>query len=533
VLTAGTAPKVAALTFLLAFGLAYGGLRSLSARRLRRRRRSEEPVAPVGRAAAPAYAVTAMADAPDAVVSWAPMLAPGGAVALRQAPRAPTLPRMAAADGAWPRTTRVLPWMMAGFLAILWLVPFDSLKLGIPSPIDLNIDRLVLPVIAGVWALSLALGGRGAPRLRGTKIHAAVGVLVTISFLSVILDASTLSQNLELDTCVKKLPLLLSYASIFVMMASVVRRDEVAAFMKLILGLAVLCALGMVIEKHLYHNLFFEWTQKVLPSIFKIATTSSGYDTEGRRMVHGPTQHPLVAASMLSLAFPIAVLGLVEARRTSRRIVYCLAGGILLLGVLSTQRKTGLIAPMASLVTLASFRRRELLRLAPLAVVGLVVLLIASPGLVEPVVNQFRPDRLGAANTVSDRASDYDAIRPDVGSHVALGRGFGSYQPIGHRILDSQLLVQLIETGVLGVAALFVLAASVLVCARRTIHSRHPTLAAPALVGASAGVVFLVLAMLYDSLSYPQLPYIFLCLAALVAVIVKPPDDISEPASAS
>jgi hypothetical protein len=529
VLTGGTSVKVAGLAFLLAFSLAYAALRLLVVRRFGRRPEPDEE--PALETAGPAPVVPAgalwMASARRATLLGAvPVLDPGGAIVLGEAPPAAQRRRARlGGDGAWPHTTRVLPWMLAAFMAMLWLVPFDSLQLDIPSPIDLKLDRIVLPFIIGTWVLVMALGGRGAPRLRGTKIHAAVAFFVTIAFLSVILDASALSQTLELDTSLKKLPLLLSYSSIFVVMASVIRRDEVAAFVKYTLVLAVICALGMVYEDHTFHNVFFDWSEKVLPNVFKVMVSSSGWDTEGRRMVHGPTAHPLVAASMLSLAFPIAVLGVVDARRASRRFLYGLAGGILLLGVLNTQRKTGLIAPVASIATLACFRRRELLRLAPLAVVGLVALVIVAPGSVDPVVEQFRPSHLGGANTVSDRASDYDAIRPDVWTHVALGRGYGSYQPVGHRILDSEFLVRLVEMGVLGLAALFLLGAAVVAAARRTIHSRHPTLASPALVGASAGVVFLVLALLFDSLAYPQLPYIFLSVAALTAVIVKSPDD--------
>ena len=37
-------------------------------------------------------------------------------------------------DDAWPHTTRLLPWAFAVFLAVLWLVPFDSIELLVPSP---------------------------------------------------------------------------------------------------------------------------------------------------------------------------------------------------------------------------------------------------------------------------------------------------------------------------------------------------------------------------------------------------------------
>ena len=49
------------------------------------------------------------------------------------------------------------------------------------------------------------------------------------------------------------------------MIASVVRREEVAAFLKFTLVLAVICALGMIWEDQLDQNLFFDWSDKLPP----------------------------------------------------------------------------------------------------------------------------------------------------------------------------------------------------------------------------------------------------------------------------
>jgi 4-amino-4-deoxy-L-arabinose transferase-like glycosyltransferase len=227
---------------------------------------------------------------------------------------------------------------------------------------------------------------------------------------------------------------------------------------------------------------------------------------------------------MLAMAVPIAIVRLLHADRPRSRIAYGLAGCVLMVGILATQRKTGIVAPLAGVLTLAYFRRRELLKLAPVAVVMLVALLIVSPRTISPVVEQFSPNRLGA-ETVSDRASDYDAIRPDVWTHIAFGRGFGSYQPLGHRILDSEILLRTIEMGVLGLAAFFILGGSVVAHVRSTIASRHPEWETPALASAAAAVIFLVVAFLFDEMSYPQVTYIFLCFAAFAAAIHKPQED--------
>ena len=149
--------EVAALTFLLAFAVACAALFGLAMRRGAFRaagRTSAERRSAGSVAASPRRAtVTAAVARASGTLSWpVPVVEPGGVVSLRPASRAVAAPRTAAGDGDWPRTTRVLPWMLAVFMAMLWLVPFDSIQLAVPSPIDLQLDRLVLPVVAGTWA---------------------------------------------------------------------------------------------------------------------------------------------------------------------------------------------------------------------------------------------------------------------------------------------------------------------------------------------------------------------------------------------
>ena len=262
----------------------------------------------------------------------------------------------------------------------------------------------------------------------------------------------------------------------------------------------------------------------MLPGIFSLDLTGSGVDAAGRRVTHGPADHPLVAVAMLSMALPIAVLGFIQSKRVRGRILYGLATCVLVLAVLATQRKTGVVAPIAGVLTLAYFRRRDFLRVVPIAAVLLVAAVIVSPSTVTPVIDQFKRDQLGRATTVIDRTSDYDAVRPDVWTHVALGRGYGSYLPLGHRILDSQILMTTIDMGVLGLVAFLLLGVSVVASARPLIGAQHLDWAPSALAGAAAAVTFLVIATMFDMMSYPQVPYIFMTFAALVAVLVTPPD---------
>ena len=67
---------------------------------------------------------------------------------------------------------------LAGFIALIWLVPFNTLTLSVSLPIDLSLDRIMVPVVAISWALALMAHSTVAPRLRLTWIHAALGVFL-------------------------------------------------------------------------------------------------------------------------------------------------------------------------------------------------------------------------------------------------------------------------------------------------------------------------------------------------------------------
>ena len=435
-------------------------------------------------------------------------------------PRARAKPE-ADVDDDWPRTTRVLPWMVAGLMAMVWLTPFNQMQLGGGgAPIDLKLDRLVLPVVVVIWVLALTAGGRAAPRLRFTWIHGALGALVAIGFVSVVLDARYLNHVLELDLAVKKLPLLLSYLVLFVITASSVRGTEVRAFLNYTLLLGALCGLGLIVEYRLHQNLFYDVSGILFPFFQMDDSLAGSVDSIGRFQVHGPAEPGVEAVGMLAMALPIAMVGFMSSKETRAKVLYGIAACALVAGMFATFRKTALLAPVSVVLTLAYFRRRELLKLAPLAMVLVVVVSALSPGAMGSTVSQFfRSDRT-QIGTVSDRTADYDAIRPDLWSNLAFGRGWGTYNHESYRILDSEILHRTVETGVLGLLAFLLTPLSVLLCARATIARRDPRWAPLAVIGTASAVCFLTISTLYDSLSFPHATYVFLYMAGLVAALI-------------
>jgi len=428
--------------------------------------------------------------------------------------------------GAWPHTTRVMPWLIALFMVILWLVPFNVIQLGVSLPFDAKLDRLVLPALFLVWILALAIGGPESPRMRLTLIHVGIFGFMAVVGIGVLVNAHALNHQLEFELAVKKITLLLSYVMFFVIVASSVRRSEVPNFLRYMLWLAVIAAVGIIWEYRFEYNPFYDIAGKLLGAVFEVGQPTGGnIDDIGRHLTRGPADHPLEAVGMMTMALPVALVGILGGDR-KKQILYTLAACVLLAAAISTYRKSALLAPLSVCLTIAYFRRGDLLKLAPLGVLGLGAVHTLSPGALGAIVFQLKPSRLGVS-TVSDRASDYDAVRPDVWTHLLWGRGYGTYDHNAYRVLDSEVLGRLVDTGVIGLLALFAMLLFIVFAARATIRSKHPVWSPPALAIAAAAVAFLVLAFLFDITSFPHDPYILMSLAGFLAVLVSsdPSDD--------
>ncbi|HEY2654775.1 MAG TPA: O-antigen ligase family protein [Solirubrobacteraceae bacterium] len=457
---------------------------------------------------------------------WLPIRRPWRSRKPDPPPSGRTLRVISARSAAdWPRTTRLMPWTIALFIAMIWLTPFDRIQLTASGPVNMTLDRLLLPVIAVMWLLARAAGPAARPRVRITKMHVAIAVYVAIALLSVVLDARYINHTGDFMLSIKKLPLLVTYVLLFVLVASSVRRTEVPAFLKYTLVLAVLCGIEVIYEYHFKENLFIVWTQRLIHSPFELTSASDGAelsDSLGRAWVVGPTNYGVELIAMMSTILPVPILGILGTKSRGKQLLYSLAIIVLVSAMFATQRKSALVLPAAVVLMLLYYRRRQLIALAPLAMIMLVMVALISPGIIHGLISQYTAPGSAHVATVSDRTADYDAVRPDVWSHLMFGRGFGSYDPLTYRVLDSEILGPLVETGVFGLLAYLMIGVSLILFARKPAASREPRLSTAALVGVAAGICMLVASVLYDYLGFPHGAYTFLYVAGLAVAAIRP-----------
>lgn len=439
-----------------------------------------------------------------------------------------------AAD-AWPRTRRPLPWLVAAFLAAIFLTPVDAIHPKISLPFSPDLDRFLVALIVAVWAVGGLLSRRrDVVRLRSRGWAAGMIAFLLVAVASIAVNVDRITNLGEWDVAQKRLAVLVALAALFAIVSLTLRVTELRPFAALIVVLATITALGTIYEKRTGDNVFYETSAKVLSPVASVDPSPTEIDPDenrGRPTITGPTRHGLSVTSILSMALPFAVVLAAVAASTRRRLLWMAAASIIITGALITQRKSGAVIPAFVLLALFVLRPRQLLRLAPFGVVALALALAIAPGVFSTIQEFGHGD---SRSSTKGRTSDYPAIVPDLLSHPLLGRGYGtldSARSDTYRILDNEYLGQVYQVGALGLIAFLAMIVTPLFVVRSVLRSDHPLRGPPALAAGAGCLAFGVASALYDILTFPQAPYLFLFMAAVCvcAASVEVPTDEPEP----
>lgn len=430
--------------------------------------------------------------------------------------------------GLWPRTGRLMPWTVAAFIAMIYLVPFDAIQLPVPLPVDPKLDRFFV-IGALVVFLAIVFAGPRQLRLRSVPFGVLILLFVGIAIASALLNIAPLMNLSEGTLALKKVFLLVCNAIVFYIVASSVKPREVPRFALLIAGLATLTAIGTIIQYRSGVNWFYRLARDVLPGAVSVAPppVHAAYD---RPAVTGPTGHGLADVAILAVGFLFALVFAIGAGTARRKTIGFLAAGLILIGAFSTLRKTGIVAPAVGVLLVVLMRPRSLKYLAPLAVGFALATSVLAPGAIANLREQVTGHSSESAMSIDGRTSDYAAVWPDVLHHPLLGRGFGTYDPFKYRILDNQILLLLVEVGVVGLLAyLAVIFYATYVGCRAARCLTDARARSFALAVAAISVAFFIVQLLFDALSFPQVPYIFFIVLGLLAALVVGTGRIVSP----
>ncbi len=414
---------------------------------------------------------------------------------------------------------------------MVFFVPIDQTTLKVNLPFDSYIDRIVVILMILAWAL---LGGdqRTFARSRRSKLYvSAAGFFLVVAIASLLLDSARVINLNEWTIAQKQFALIASFFALGWFALTALRFEDLPGMASLLIGLATIMAIGIMVERRTGYNVFYSLSGTILSPIAHVNPPSTNVNlalsTDDRLTIDGPTSTGLAATAMLAMVLPFALVRLFNAPTRASWRRNALASLLIMSAAMATDKKSSLLVPLIVVIYLGFHYPRKMARLAPLAIVLLGFVHIASPGALGTLLN---PAQWFGSNSTVHRQGDLSAIMPDVLAHPVFGRGLGSIdvtQPSQFRILDDQLLGVLWQVGVVGLAAYVWMIISPIVAARRARRSPEETYALLAVAASAGCIAYLVVNGLFDALAFDQVPYLFFVIAAFCTVLSGGP--VSDP----
>lgn len=179
--------------------------------------------------------------------------------------------------------------------------------------------------------------------------------------------------------------------------------------------------------------------------------------------------HPIEMAVVMAALLPLAL----HVGFFSKRLIGWLPTLLIGVSTLMTVSRSGIVvAAVAMLVLFIGWDNRR--RLLPILAAPAIVVVgpIVLPGLLGTIRSLFT--NLGDDPSITGRTDDYELVARLVAEQPLFGRGLFTFVPMVYRTIDNQMLVLLLELGILGTLAFLVL---VLVAFNRGIvtHRRAET----------------------------------------------------------
>jgi len=227
----------------------------------------------------------------------------------------------------------------------------------------------------------------------------------------------------------------------------------------------------------------------------------------------GTATHPIEFGVVLTMLLPLAVhVALSDTSR--RRSVRWFPIAAMALAVPISVSRSAIVCTFVALAVLLPALSRQARRVTYVCTgVALVVVYVAVPGMLGALLKLFT--RVGSDDSASSRTNSYALATQFFENNPLFGRGFRTFLP-EYRILDNQYLVTLIETGLVGIAALLGLLGTAAFLAWRARgrgadpHTRR--LAQALLASVAAGAASLAL---FDGLSFPMAAGVLMLLVGL------------------
>ena len=313
-------------------------------------------------------------------------------------------------------------------------------------------------VLVGVFALALWVAGKLVGRAFSWGRHpigTSIFLFVGTAFVGYLAGQLRVLTSFEAKAADRKMLLLLAVVGVALMLADGVKS---IARVRLVVGMIVLGGTIMASVGIVQFTTGNDIAAELKPPGFTADTQNLEFiaQRDGYRRVSGTAMHAIEFGVASAMILPLAIHLAMTAQAFWARRLAVIAALLLAVAIpMSVSRSAFLAVGVIALTMLPFWPARVKWRVIAGAVAAIVVLTIASPGLIADVGSRF-------TNTSSDvsvqgRTSDYGPIFDFVAQSPWIGRGYGTFDAQQYFHVDNQYLITLVETGIIGTAGLLVL----------------------------------------------------------------------------
>jgi hypothetical protein len=435
--------------------------------------------------------------------------------------------------------TAVIPWeyLIGAVILVVLFVPIKRYEFVVDLPFDLELYRMVLALVIGLWVLALLADRRMT--LRGSFLDKPLALFLIAILGSIfsnlprlvetktrILLGSPFAREELAGDVLKKVLFLLSFYLMFYLIVSVVRTEgSILRVLRVLVAGSAIVGLFGIVEARTGYNVF-DHLRSVLPILrFDGLISDESIARGGRLRVYASAQHPIGLATLLVMMIPFAIF----LWRTTRQARWALASTVIFLGAISTVSRTSITTMVAVVAVYAWLRRDEVKRLWPLIVPAVVVIHFALPGAIGGIQGAFFPSQgLLADQTQFQGRASGERIDPEIQrieENPAFGQGYGTrITEAGLRqnahVLDNERLGTTSETGLIGFAAwLWFFGRFIRRAGRESRRDSSPR--GEFLVAAASAIAAFAVSMItFDAFSFIQVTFVMYVVAALGACAV-------------
>lgn len=402
------------------------------------------------------------------------------------------------------RSRRDAVALLTLFCVLLMLVPA---RLVLPGAGGVGTPATVLAIaLLGWW-----LAGRMVGALGFARGYSPVRLGVLAYFLAVLLSYALaplrLLSDVETSGADRELIALLGLLGVALVAADGIdTQQRLDRLLARVIGLAaVVAVIGM-----LQFLAQFDLVQYLRPP--GLVENSEIFTAKPRSFFARPystTLHPIEFAAVLSTVFPLALQRALSRIGEPGQWWRWACTALLAVSTMMAVSRSGILGlAVAGAVLAVGWSWRARLTALVAAVLFLAAVRAAVPGLVGTLRNLF----VNAENdpSIQGRLADVDEVRRLLPDHWFAGRGYGTWNSVDYFVLDNEYFRSLLTTGLLGIAALFLLVGLTAAALLRVVRTARGTDRGPLARALLAALAVQVATMAtFDGLAYPMFSGLF------------------------